>query len=776
MADGEEIEIPSASQFLGAFYPAIATAFVCLVAFPLLRPHFPDVYDPKRERVRLGGSKSQREDLDGMPPELPKFTLDWLKLLWSLTDDDIVRYVGADGLMFLRFFRVCFKTACLMLVYGLCVLVPINSVGANNLTEFDKFSASNVATGSHMLYAHFVGAYLFTLALCSMLYKEYQKYVELRQQYMKSANVQNYSIVVRDIPKDVDRSTVERYLTGLLGDESVAIHLVEDAKPYDALITEKDGLLFGQESARAKFAKNATVRPTHKLGPLGLWGEKVDSLEYYEKELASVNEKIVELRSKERGFAHAAIVTFDSIRVATAFQNIPMQQHVRFMKVTPAPARNDLLWDNLGEPAMTRWIRTLVVGGIVFFIIFCYIIPITLVASLANLNALSKTKGLTWLKPVADYNPKFTSFLEGFVPPLVTSIFFSLVPTFMVILSRKEALPSESDAQNSAIWKVFLFTVFDYFLVYTFAGSIATKMNMLKEYAESPAEIINLFATTLPAQATFFMNLIMLAALSIQPLELMRAVPLILVKLKRRFLASSIYDHLQVMTEDVAFQELYAFPMLVFLIMCAYATLAPFLTVFVVAYFGIGYVVNLNQLLYVYNVPFHTGGKQFPVVFRCCMVAIVMSQLLVTGVLGLKRMAIPSALMIPLMAFTVWFGYEISNQFRFVGNTLTLENLLATDTGDMKPATLEGLKKAYELHQDDGKGADLSHKALQPLTEPFAITRDGSLDTIDQDTDDVELGAEAKEEGIAAPSNQGNAPLVAAEKGMQSSARHELKV
>jgi len=429
-----------------------------------------------------------------------------------------------------------------------------------------------------------------------------------------------------------------------------------------------------------------------------------------------------------------------------------MQQHVRFMTVSPAPSRNDILWDNLGEPAMVRWIRALLVAGVVFFIIFCYIIPITLVASLANLNSLAKTKGLTWLQPVADFNPGFTAFLQGFVPPLVTSIFFFLVPTFMVILSRKEALPSESDAQTSAIWKVFLFVLFDYFLVYTFAGSVAAKMDLLKHYAETPADIINLFATTLPAQSTFFMNLIMLAALSIQPLELIRAVPLILTKLKRRFLASSIYDHLRIMTEDVAFHKLYAFPMLVFLVMCAYAALAPFLMVFVVAYYGIGYVVNLNQLLYVYNVPFHTGGKQFPVVFRCSIVALFISQLLMTGVLGLKRMAIPSALMIPLMAFTAWWGKEMSNQFRFVGNTLTLENLLATDVTDMPVATLEGLKKAYELHQDDGTETNFSHKALQPLTEPFAITRDGLLESIAEDTEEVEMGEEAKEEGISMPS------------------------
>ena len=37
------------------------------------------------------------------------------------------------------------------------------------------------------------------------------------------------------------------------------------------------------------------MRPTHKLGFMGLWGEKVDSLEYYQKELNEVNEKIVKL-------------------------------------------------------------------------------------------------------------------------------------------------------------------------------------------------------------------------------------------------------------------------------------------------------------------------------------------------------------------------------------------------------------------------------------------------------------------------------------------------
>lgn len=179
-------------------------------------------------------------------------------------------------------------------------------------------------------------------------------------------------------------------------------------------------------------------------------------------------------------------------------------------------------------------------------------------------------------------------------------------------------------------------------------------------------------------------------------------------------------------------------------------------------------------------------------VFRCCIVAIVMFQLLVTGVLGLNRMPTASALMFPLMAFTAYWGNELSRcvprwrrsvgrsscsarvggrgtagrqamrgtevrshpipshfipthththnrQFRLVGNTLTLENLLTTDVKEKAPDTMEALKKAYQLHQDDGTGVELSHKAKQPLIEPFAVTRDGQLLDIAEE-DEMELG------------------------------------
>jgi hypothetical protein len=62
--------------------------------------------------------------------------------------------------------------------------------------------------------------------------------------------------------------------------------------------------------------------------------------------------------------------------------------------------------------------------------------------------------GLEWLEPVLSWEPAVTSLLEGFLPPLLLSLFFSLVPPLMRYLSVLQLLPSYSAAESSAITKV----------------------------------------------------------------------------------------------------------------------------------------------------------------------------------------------------------------------------------------------------------------------------------------------------------------------------------
>jgi hypothetical protein len=55
---------------------------------------------------------------------------------------------------------------------------------------------------------------------------------------------------------------------------------------------------------------------------------------------------------------------------------------------------------------------------------------------------------------VLSWEPAATSLLEGFLPPLLLSVLFSLVPPLMRYLSVLQLLPSYSAAESSAITKV----------------------------------------------------------------------------------------------------------------------------------------------------------------------------------------------------------------------------------------------------------------------------------------------------------------------------------
>lgn len=65
-----------------------------------------------------------------------------------------------------------------------------------------------------------------------------------------------------------------------------------------------------------------------------------------------------------------------------------------------APEARDVYWDNLSIRYMELNSRRLLIGLIIFLMVFFFMIPITFVQSLANLDALDKN--VQFLKPLID--------------------------------------------------------------------------------------------------------------------------------------------------------------------------------------------------------------------------------------------------------------------------------------------------------------------------------------------------------------------------------------
>ena len=105
------------------------------------------------------------------------------------------------------------------------------------------------------------------------------------------------------------------------------------------------------------------------------------------------------------------------------------------------------------------------------------------------------------------------------------------------------SVPSYSELDRSELKKLYYFQAFNVFFVATAAGAIFAD---LKGIRDDPSSIFNILATTIPRQSSFFASYIMLQALTRFPLELLRAVPLLLRWLKRRFgLVVSEREHVE---------------------------------------------------------------------------------------------------------------------------------------------------------------------------------------------------------------------------------------
>lgn len=109
-------------------------------------------------------------------------------------------------------------------------------------------------------------------------------------------------------------------------------------------------------------------------------------------------------------------MTFKTLKAqAAASRCVHSSEPVTWMTF-PAPAVEGVVWDNLGKGYFKRFGGAAVATVFYVALLFLWTIPITFVASLTTLEALSEQ--LPFLEPVVDLSPVIKGFLEGFLPSL----------------------------------------------------------------------------------------------------------------------------------------------------------------------------------------------------------------------------------------------------------------------------------------------------------------------------------------------------------------------
>ncbi|KAE9609539.1 hypothetical protein Lal_00006905 [Lupinus albus] len=718
----------------------ILSAFVFFVAFAILRlqPFNDRVYFPKwylkglRTDPAHGGLfVSKFVNLDWR--SYIKF-LNWMPAALRMPEPELIDHAGLDSVVYLRIYLIGLKIFVPIAFLAWAVLVPVNwtSTGldgalVNNITssDIDKLSVSNVQSRSERFWAHILVAYAITFWTCYVLLKEYGKVASMRLQFLAGAKRRpdQFTVLVKNIPPDADESVSELVQHFFLVNHPhnyLTHQVVNNANKLAKLVKKKKKLQNWLVYYQNKLERTSK-RPEMKTGFLGLCGNKVDAVEYHTTEIDKLSKEIALERDRvtndTKSIVPAAFVSFKT-RWGAAVCAQTQQTHNPTIWLTEwAPEPRDIYWPNLAIPYVSLTVRRLIIAVAFFFLTFFFMIPIAFVQTLASLDGIQKAA--PWLKPLISIH-FIKSFIQGFLPGIALKLFLIFLPTILMIMSKFEGFGSISSLERRSASRYYLFNFVNIFLGNILAGSA---FQQLDTFIHQPAnEYPVTIGTAIPLKASFFITYIMVDGWAGIAAEVLMLKPLIIYHLKNFFLVKTEKDREEAMDPgSIGFNTGEPQIQLYFLLGLVYATVTPTVLPFIIIFFGLAYVVFRHQIINVYNQEYESSAAFWPDVHFRIVMALIVSQIILMGLLTTKKAASSTPFLIALPVLTIWFHRYCKGRFESAFVKYPLQEAMMKDT--LEQATepnlnLKGyLQNAYvhpvfkaSIDEDEDEDEVYSHK------------------------------------------------------------------
>ncbi|XP_071726662.1 CSC1-like protein At4g02900 [Rutidosis leptorrhynchoides] len=678
------------------------SALLFLLAFAIFRlqPINDRVYFPKWYL------KGIRENPSTSGPFVKKFVnldvkmylrfLNWIPEALKMPEPELIDHAGLDSAVYIRIYLLGLKIFVPIAILAFSVLLPVNytakgfkeiSVSMKDITygDIDKFSISNIEPASKRLAAHIGMAYIFTFWTCYILYKEYKTVTDMRLHFLATQrrSPDQFTVLVRNVPADPDESVsehVEHFFCVNHPDQYLVHKVVYNANKLAKMVDKKKDYRNRLIYYTNKFERKPNKRPTTKTGFWGLWGKKIDAIDYYTEEIEKLSKQ--EVAERERVIADpkavvpAAFVSFRSRWGAAVCAQTQQTKNPTLWLTDWAPEPRDVYWNNLAIPFLELNMRKLVMVVAFIGLMFCFVFPIAFVQTLANIDSIQKV--LPFLKPLIAKG-SIKSIIQGFLPGIALKIFLLVLPMILMEMSKIEGYVAVSALEARSAGKYHLFL-----LVNVFLGSIVTgtALEQLKEFLkQSPSQIPKTVGVSIPMKATFFITYVMVDGWAGVAIEIFRMVPLIMYHLKNVFLVKTEKDREQAMDPGSL-----AWPIneprlqLYFLLGLVYSTVTPILLPFIIVFFAFAYLVFRHQIINVYNQKYESAASFWPDVHRRILIGLVISQITLLGLLSTKSAANSTPVLLVLPFLTIWFHQICKNRFESAFRKFPLQDAMIKDT------------------------------------------------------------------------------------------------
>ncbi|KAK4712421.1 hypothetical protein R3W88_006934 [Solanum pinnatisectum] len=698
----------------------LGLCFLFFTLYSILRkqPGNAEVYAPRL----VAEGKSQQSSNFNLERLLP--SAGWVTRAWRPSEAELLSTSGLDAVVFMRIFIFSARVFTFAVIVGIFILLPINYMGKQLSLDFldlpnkslESFTISNVDDGSNRLWIHFSAVYIFTAVVCYLLYFEYDYISSKRVSYFYSSkpHPHQFTILVRSIPASSGRSyseTVERFFSEYYPATYLSHWVVRRASKLQGLIKNSKRLY--RRLVNLKSANHDRER-FGRAGFMGLFGERVDLLDHYEKKLEDIEDNVRAEQSsclgKEVG---AAFVSFRT-RFAAA-SAIHMQQGVNPTQwvTEPAPDPEDVYWPFFSASFLKRWISNLVVVVACILLTVLFLIPVLIVQGLTHLEQLEIwfpfLKGLLRIAFVSQV-------ITGYLPSLVLQLFLYVVPSIMIMFSSIQGYIAMSQIEKSACIKVLWFTIWNIFFANVLSGSALYRVEIFLEPKNIPAVL----AVAVPGQATFFIAYVVTSGWTSTSSELFQLSTLVFNFIKRN-ICRKYDDEFEV--PSVPYHSEIPRILLFGLLGITYFFLAPLILPFLLVYYCLGYLIYRNQLLNVYAPKYETDGKLWPIVHDSMIFSLILMHVIAIGIFGLKKLPLASSLTVPLPILTLVFNSYCRRRFLPMFKSYSVESLLKKDKEEQNDPTIasfhERLATAYQdpalLHGGYSGNSGNSASIIAPL-------------------------------------------------------------
>ncbi|RKP39464.1 hypothetical protein BJ085DRAFT_18623, partial [Dimargaris cristalligena] len=693
----------------GLLYQAGVNLGICaglLLLFCILRPTNGVVY----------GRRVKHAPPEFRPPRLSLNPLSWIVPIVRVSEDDMLRTVGLDAVLLMRFLKLCFYTFLVFSAAGAGSLLPINYlygvIPAGEKLGLDtiitRLNMENVTT-LQWITSHVVVTYAISVFLWLVVFLNNRFFIRKRQEHFHSETYQtaihNRTIIVTRLPSSLrDDESLADYMRRLTpGSRVTHASVGRELGDLPKLVAQHTEMINRLERVLASYLRDEASldkpRPTIKVKK-----QPVDAIAYYTEQLEDIEQSIKAQRSNlhlSAPTSYAFVAYASAYDAHTALKTLRKSGtgNQKFL-INAAPAPRDIIWPNLVlTPAATGSRKTLIR---VLFTLFCCFatIPTSLLSLITSVSSLRQLFPET--QPWFDANPKLASFWQTLITPFFLAVYFMMLPFFFRLMARYQGIHTKTAVERSMMKKTYIFLMFSQVVVFTITSVLTQLIGQVNNKELTVGQLFENLAPniikSLSVNSSFWISFVALRSVN-NLLELAQPVSLFLI-FTRRYFTKPTPRQVRSLSRppDFDYGVVYANYLFLFVMTLLYSVYAPLIIPFGMVAFALGVIVFKYQLLYVYTTKVQTAGLMWRSVVNRIFFTMILFQIFVLlslrfriaqfkalGYMNQWALCIPLPILTLLIAVAHWFWLEPRMRYmqgpptddRF--NDMTKEN---TNLGD----------------------------------------------------------------------------------------------